>query len=165
MPARHRKQSAAVPPGYFAWEAAGLRWLGGPPSGGATVVEVLDEGPDHLDLARLTPAPPTRAAAERLGRGLAATHAAGATALTAAARPGWEGDGWLGPLSEPLPLSLGAWDAWGPFYAQARLARAAPAGAGARGARRGRRRRARPARRPRRRGHLRHRRAAGPAAR
>ena len=44
------------------------------------VVDVLDEGPSHLDLALLTPSAPTPQAAERLGRGLAATHAAGATA-------------------------------------------------------------------------------------
>jgi fructosamine-3-kinase len=118
MPARHRKQSAAAPPGYFAWEAAGLRWLAD--ARGAAVVGVLDEGPDHLDLLRLTPAPPTPAAAERLGRGLAATHAAGAAAH-GCGPPGWQGDGWLGPLSEPLPLALGAWHSWGAFYAQARI--------------------------------------------
>lgn len=118
MPARHRKQSAAVPPGYFAWEAAGLRWLAD--ARGAAVVGVLDAGPDHLDLPRLTPAPPTPAAAERLGRGLAATHAAGAAAH-GCGPPGWQGDGWLGPLSEPLPLALGAWDSWGAFYAEARI--------------------------------------------
>lgn len=120
MPARHRKQSATVPPGYFGWEAAGLRWLGATAGGAAAVVEVLDEAPHHLDLARLTPAAPTAAAAERLGRGLAATHAAGAPAH-GCGPPGWVGDGWLGPLSEPLPLALGAWDTWGAFYAQARI--------------------------------------------
>jgi fructosamine-3-kinase len=116
MTARHRKRSAAAPPGYFAWEAAGLRWLAD--AGGAAVVDVVDHGPDHLDLALLTPAPPTVAAAERLGRGLTATHAAGAAAH-GCGPPGWEGDGWLGPLSEPLPLPVGAWQAWGPYYAQA----------------------------------------------
>ncbi len=121
MPARHRKQSAAAPPGYFGWEAAGLRWLADAEGGGgAAVVEVLDEGPHHLDLARLTPAAPTVAAAEGLGRGLAATHAAGATAY-GCGPPGWAGDGWLGPLSEPLPLALGAWATWGEFFAQARI--------------------------------------------
>src|SRR6476659_9089725 len=118
MTARHRKRSAAAPPGYFAWEAAGLRWLAD--AGGAAVVDVVDHGPDHLDLALLTPAPPTVAAAERLGRGLTATHAAGAAAH-GCGPPGWEGDGWLGPLSEPLPLPLGEWPTWGTFYAQARL--------------------------------------------
>ncbi len=121
MPARHRKQSATAPPGYFGWEAAGLRWLAAAQrGGGAAVVEVLDDGPHHLDLARLTPAAPTEGAAEQLGRGLAATHAAGATAH-GCAPPGWVGDGWLGPLSEPLPLALGTWDTWGEFYAQARI--------------------------------------------
>ena len=123
MPARHRKQSTAAPPGYFAWEAAGLRWLAAAQEegGGAAVVGVLDTGSDHLDLTLLSPAPPTPEAAERLGRGLAATHAAGATAF-GCGPPGWVGDGWLGPLSEPLPLVLGAWDGWGTFYAQARIA-------------------------------------------
>ena len=123
MPARHRKQSAAAPPGYFAWEAAGLRWLAAAEgeAGGAAVVGVLDAGADHLDLTLLAPAPATPEAAERLGRGLAATHAAGATAF-GCGPPGWPGDGWLGPLSEPLPLVLGSWDTWGTFYAQARIA-------------------------------------------
>jgi fructosamine-3-kinase len=121
MPGRHRKQSSAAPPGYFAWEASGLRWLAeARDAGGAAVVDVLDEGPSHLDLALLAPGPPTPAAAERLGRGLAATHAAGATAH-GCGPPAWVGDGWLGPLSEPLPLPLGEWPTWGAFYAQARI--------------------------------------------
>ena len=121
MPGRHRKQSAAAPPGYFAWEACGLRWLAEARDiGGAAVVDVLDEGRSHLDLALLTPGAPTSEAADALGRGLAATHAAGATAY-GCGPPGWVGDGWLGPLSEPLPLPLGEWATWGTFYAQARL--------------------------------------------
>ena len=118
MPAHHRKHSATAPQGYFAWEAAGLRWLA--EAGGAAVVEVLDQGTEHLDLALLAAAPPTPAAAERLGRGLATTHASGAVAF-GCGPPGWQGDGWLGPLREPLPLALGAWDTWGDFYASARI--------------------------------------------
>ena len=64
-----------MPRGYFAWEAAGLRWLA--EAGGAPVVEVLEVGEDHLDLPHLTAAPPTAAGAEELGRGLAVVHAAG----------------------------------------------------------------------------------------
>ncbi len=121
MPAAHRKQSATAPPGYFAWEAAGLRWLAeAVPAGGAPVVQVLGEGADHVELELLRPAAPTPTAAERFGRGLAATHAAGAPAH-GCGPPGWVGDGWLGPLSEPLPLPLGAWPAWGEFYARARI--------------------------------------------
>ncbi len=114
----HRKSSPSAPAGYTAWEAAGLRWLAA--TGGASVVTVLDEGPRHLDLERLDPAPPTAEHAAALGRGLAATHAAGATAF-GGPPDGWTGDGWLGPLSEPLPLVLGAWPSWGAFYAQARI--------------------------------------------
>jgi len=115
----HRKSSASAPEGYTAWEAAGLRWLAA--AGGAAVVEVLDEGPHHLDLVRLTPAASTPGHAEALGRGLAATHGAGAAAYGAPPEH-WVGDGWLGPLAQPLPLVLGAWPTWGAFYAQARLA-------------------------------------------
>ena len=121
MPGRHRKQSASAPRGYFAWEAAGLRWLAqAGRTGGAAVVEVLGQGEDHLDLAALAHATPTADAAEALGRGLAATHAAGAPAF-GSGPPGWVGDGWLGPLSEPLPLALGAWTSWGEFWARARI--------------------------------------------
>ena len=115
----HRKSSPSAPAGYSAWEAAGLRWLTA--AGGAAVVEVLGEGPRHLDLVRLDPAPPTPEHAEALGRGLATTHASGAPAF-GSPPDGWTGDGWLGPLTEPWPLVLGAWPSWGPFYAQARIA-------------------------------------------
>ena len=113
-----RKASSRVPRGYFAWEAAGLRWLAA--AGGARVVDVLDVADGHLDLPRLHEAAPTPTHAEALGRGLAATHAAGAPAH-GAAPDGWTGDGWLGPLDEPLPMRLGAWPSWGPFLAEARI--------------------------------------------
>ncbi|MEO6791298.1 MAG: fructosamine kinase family protein, partial [Ornithinibacter sp.] len=80
----------------------------------------LDVAPTHLDLAHLASVPPTPAAAEVFGRGLCATHAAGAPAY-GSGPPGWDGDGYLGPLSEPLPLALGTWERWGPFFAQARI--------------------------------------------
>lgn len=118
MPRRYRKTSTTAPAGYFAWEAAGLRWLAA--AGGAAVAEVLDDGPHHLELPLLDAAPATPTAAEELGRGLATLHAAGAPAWGCAPE-GWEGDGWLGPLSEPLPLVLGRWDGWGAFQAQARV--------------------------------------------
>ncbi|WP_392543811.1 fructosamine kinase family protein [Oryzobacter telluris] len=114
-----RKNVAPGAERYASWEAAGLRWLA--QAHGARVVEVLEVGPTHLDLRRLEPAAPTPAHAEALGRGLARTHAAGAPAF-GAGPPGWEGDGWLGPTSEPLPLVLGSWDTWGSFLAAARIA-------------------------------------------
>ncbi len=118
MPSAFRKSSPRAPKGYFAWEAAGLRWL--MDAGGAKVVEVLDAGPDHLDLVHLSHVTASPQAAEELGRGLARTHAAGAPAY-GSGPPDWQGDGFLGPLSRPLPLVLGSWDTWGPFLAQARI--------------------------------------------
>jgi fructosamine-3-kinase len=116
-----RKRSPAVPARYFRWEAAGLEWLGAAtPAGGAPVARVLGVGADHLDLERLTPVPPTPAAAEALGRGLAATHDAGSTAY-GVGPDGWEGDGYLGPLDEPLPLELAASGTWGAFHAEHRV--------------------------------------------
>lgn len=117
MRARFRKASPQAPAGYFAWEAAGLRWLREASPG---VVEVLEVGDDHLTLAHVGSAPPDAAAAAGLGRALAAIHAAGAEAF-GCGPPGWQGDGWLGPLREPLPLVLGRWPTWGVFYAEARL--------------------------------------------
>jgi fructosamine-3-kinase len=34
---------------------------------------------------------------------------------------GWSGDGFFGPLDEPLPLPAGRFDRWGEFYARCRL--------------------------------------------
>lgn len=119
MPSRFRKSSTTAPAGYFAWEAAGLRWLRD--VAGELVVEVIDVGETFLDLPHLDTDAPTPSAAETLGRGLAGLHASGAVAY-GAAPAGWSGDGWLGPLVEPLPLPLGSWVTWGPFLAEARIA-------------------------------------------
>src|SRR5256714_15634611 len=54
------------PPGFFAAEAAGLRWLAG---AGAPVPEVLAELPDMLGLAWPGPGPPEPARAPRPLRG------------------------------------------------------------------------------------------------
>lgn len=113
-----RKASPTAPTGYFAWEAAGLRWLAD--AGGAAVAEVVEAGEDHLDLVRLVPAPPTAPAAEALGRGLARTHDGGAAAY-GAGPDGWDRDGFLGPLSEPLPLELAPSATWGAFHAEHRV--------------------------------------------
>jgi fructosamine-3-kinase len=51
---------------------------------------------------------------------LAITHNAGAPAF-GAAPDGWQGDGFFGPMSQPLPMSLMAHDVWGRFYAEERL--------------------------------------------
>ncbi len=120
MPSRtFRKAGSAAPLGYFPWEAAGLRWLAAAP-GGVPVVAVVEVGEEHLDLARLTATRATRPAAEAFGTALAATHAAGAAAY-GSPPDGWHGDGWLGPLSEPLPLVLHPAATWGELWAQQRI--------------------------------------------
>lgn len=109
-----RKRRAGVPPDYFAAEAAGLRWLA--VSGGPPVVAVLDVGRDFLDLARLPSGAATETAAVDFGRRLAVMHRAGADAF-GAAPAGYRGAGFIADL----PLPYGSWDAFGPFYAEARV--------------------------------------------
>jgi fructosamine-3-kinase len=118
-PAVFRKGSRSAPDGYFRWEAAGLAWLADAP-GGADVVTVLDVAADHLDLAKLTFANPDPAMAESFGAALARTHDAGAAAF-GSPPDGWEGDGFLGPATQLLPLQLRPRDSWGEFYAEQRL--------------------------------------------
>jgi fructosamine-3-kinase len=110
-----RKGSASAPDGYFRWEAAGLAWLADAP-GGARVAEVLAVGATHLDLRRLTFVNPDPPMAEAFGAALARTHDAGAPTF-GTAPPGWSGDGFLGPLAEPLPLPLRPSEVWGEAYA------------------------------------------------
>ena len=119
MPGAFRKARAGAPTGFFRCEAAGLDWLRA--AGGVRVVEVLDVGEDHLDLVRLSPVDPTAAAARALGRALAVTHDAGASAF-GAPPDGWAGDGFFGPLDQPLPMPAGHHESWGEFLAQRRLA-------------------------------------------
>ncbi|PID96242.1 MAG: fructosamine kinase [Actinomycetales bacterium] len=109
MPPTFRKSSRSAPAGYFAWEAAGLTWLAA--ARGAAVVEVLAFSETHLELARLLPASPSPSAAEAFGADLARTHAAGAPAY-GAPPDGWDGDGFFGPLSDPLPLRLRPTTTW-----------------------------------------------------
>ena len=113
-----RKQRTAAPAGFFACEAAGLRWLAD--ADAVPVVRVLAVGPDHLDLERLVPAPPTAAHARELGRRLARLHDAGAPGF-GCAPPGWAADGYFGPLDDPLPMPAGRYDRWGEALAALRI--------------------------------------------
>lgn len=112
------KRRADAPPGFFACEAAGLRWLAVPR--GVACVRVLDVDESSLSLERLDPVAPTHDEAFRFGERLAVTHAAGAAAF-GAAPDGWTGDGFFGPLDSPLSMSLTPNDRWGAFYARERL--------------------------------------------
>src|SRR5699024_12595046 len=69
------KQRQAAPVGFFAAEAAGLKWLADPDA--VPVVEVVDYGEDFLRLRRLDETGPDAAAAVDFGRWLARLHDAG----------------------------------------------------------------------------------------
>jgi fructosamine-3-kinase len=112
------KRNPAAPPGFFALEAAGLRWLA--VKGGVRCAQVVGHDEDWLTLTRVESAAPSRAAAHDFGVRLAVTHDAGATAF-GAGPDGWSGDGYFGPMSQPLPMSLTGHDGWGEFYAEERL--------------------------------------------
>ena len=112
------KSSNTAPPGFFALEAAGLRWLA--VDGGVRCARVIRHDDRSLTLERLESVPPTPDAAQDFGRRLAVTHAAGAQ-LFGSGPDGWYGDGYFGPLAEPLPMSLWGHRTWGAFYAEERL--------------------------------------------
>lgn len=116
-----------TPPGFFAAEAAGLHWLAAA-IGGPRVVEVYDEGPDHIDLEFLPSVHPVEEAALDFGKKLAHLHNAGASAW-GTLPPGMNADGdnpkqdhgYFGPLDSPLPMVGGHWLDWASFYSEARL--------------------------------------------
>jgi fructosamine-3-kinase len=112
------KRNPGAPTGFFRWEAAGLRWLSVP--GGVPCADVFDVGATSLTLRRLESATPSAEAADTFGAQLAVTHDAGAPAF-GAGPDGWDGPGFFGPLSQPLPMSLRPHQRWGEFYAEERL--------------------------------------------
>jgi fructosamine-3-kinase len=114
------KRNAGAPAGFFECEAAGLRWLSAA-NGGAPCVPVVSVDATSLTLQRLESVRPSPEAAREFGARLAVTHDAGAPAF-GAGPDGWDGPGFFGPLSEPLPMSLQPQRLWGKFYADQRLA-------------------------------------------
>jgi fructosamine-3-kinase len=114
------KSNSGAPAYYFAWEAAGLRWLASV-DGGVPCARVVSVDTGSLTLRRLESVPPSAEAAHVFGGRLAVTHDAGAAAFGAGPE-GWEGPGFFGPLSQPLPMSLRPHQSWGEFYADERLA-------------------------------------------
>lgn len=118
-PPQFVKRNRAAPPGFFACEASGLRWLASAPSGAACVT-VLDVTDHSLTLVRLDSVRPSAAAAREFGRRLAHTHKAGADSF--GSRPeGWAHDGWFGPLDSPMPVPLRDRASWGEHYGLDRL--------------------------------------------
>jgi fructosamine-3-kinase len=101
-------------PSAVAAEAAGLRWLrdtDGPP-----VPEVLEADDGQLITEFVAAGSPDRRAAEELGRGLAAMHAAGAPAF-GAAPPGGPADARIGAA----PMRNAPAPSWPEWYAADRL--------------------------------------------
>lgn len=111
---QHVKTRADAPAGFFAAEAAGLRWLAD--AHGARTVGVVEATEERIVLERVAETPPTAASAEAFGAALAATHAAGATAF-GAAPPGWEGHIFIGRRPQPARPTA----TWGAFYVAQRV--------------------------------------------
>lgn len=97
------------------WEAAGLGWLASfdrVPVVGVVAFEGL-----HLDLDQLTSDRATPESAETFGRQLAALHRESAAGFGSPPE-GWEGDGWLGPNEDLLPLALRSRDSWAEHWVE-----------------------------------------------
>ena len=139
------KRNPQAPAGFFACEAAGLRWLSAA-ADGVPCAQVVAVDDASLTLERLAGAAPDRVAAEEFGARLAHTHDAGADGF-GAAPDGWTGPGFFGPLHQPLPMSYAAEASWGSFYAEHRLRPMGRTGRVGQRHRRGRRRSRRPLRR------------------
>ena len=103
-------RAGEAPPGFFAAEAAGLRWLR--ETSTVPVPELIADLPGLLATEWIEPGAPSRAAAERLGRDLAALHRSGADSFGA----GWAG--FIGPLPLDNTPSSGPWGSW---FAERRL--------------------------------------------
>ncbi|HET9519018.1 MAG TPA: fructosamine kinase family protein [Actinoplanes sp.] len=109
-PADEAPGAGGAPDGFFAAEAAGLRWLA--EAAAVPVPAVIVALPDMIAMEWIDPGEPTPAAAERFGRELAALHRAGAPAF------GAEWAGFIGPLAQDNTPSAGP---WGPWFAERRL--------------------------------------------
>ena len=117
----YRKSRIHAPAGFFECEGRGLRWLGEARSqGGPRVVGVEGWGDDRLDIERVRPAMPTIQAARAFGGALARMHDAGAPHFGSAPE-GYDGVCYFGPLQDPVPMAVGAWDDVASYYAEGRL--------------------------------------------
>lgn len=108
------KSSAGAPRGMFTEEARGLEWLRAADALRIpAVLAVADdvEGPRFLALEYLEPGRHDSTFDEKLGRGLAALHRAGAPAY------GFDHDNYIGSL----PQSNRAHPTWAAFYREERL--------------------------------------------
>lgn len=111
-------------PHEAAAEAAGLAWLADAERvGGTRTARVLGRpSPTVLELERIDDGSPTREQAERFGRSLARTHAAGADGWGTPS-PGFPTDGGLrmGRSGTPFVTAAEAPATWGEFFAEYRI--------------------------------------------
>lgn len=105
------KRWPEAPEGFYAAEAAGLRWLA--EAGAVAVPEVLSVTPTSITLRRIAHGTPTAPGAEALGRALADLHDFGAPCFGAP----WPG--FIGPL--PMDNRPVAGAGWASFYAERRV--------------------------------------------
>lgn len=105
-------------------EAAGLAWLAEAEATGGTRIArvVAHPEPTVLHLEQISDGTPTAAQAERFGRSLAHTHAAGA-AHWGVPSPGFPTRGGLrmGRSRTPFAAAVHAPDTWGEFFAEYRI--------------------------------------------
>jgi fructosamine-3-kinase len=107
------KFSERLPPQLLPSEAAGLRWLAEP--GAVPVPEVIGCDEQLLVLSWVPAGPPSPAAAEDFGRGLARLHASGTAGEFGAPWPGFIASL---PLDNTPAAGPGGWPGW---YAGRRL--------------------------------------------
>jgi fructosamine-3-kinase len=113
------KTRAGAAPGEFAAEAADLRWLADAGEDALPAPQVLDVGEDYLALQWIEPGALGAGGGERLGRALAATHAAGAPRFGREA-PDGTGTGFQGWIAG-LRVSNEPAATWAEFYAERRI--------------------------------------------
>ncbi|MCI4012974.1 fructosamine kinase family protein [Brevibacterium sp. ZH18] len=109
------KERVGAPRGFFAAEAAGLRWLAEPDV--VPVVDVINYGASSLQLDRIEETAPDASSAFSFGRQLALLHDSGALAFGwAPAEPAW-----FGPLDSPFEVEVASCASFTEFWVQTRL--------------------------------------------
>lgn len=118
------KKRPGAPHGFFAAEAAGLKWLAEPEV--VPVVGVVDHDRNYLSLDRVKEATPDAHSALGFGRQLALLHDSGAPAFGwAPAEPAW-----FGPLDSPFEVEVASCATFTEFWVDLRLEPMAAAIAG-----------------------------------
>ena len=110
-----------APGGSLVGEAAALNWLAEAMSdGGIRVARPISVREGHLVEEAIDTCPPTKEAAERIGRALARTHAAGASGW-GVAPDGWQGNYIINFSTTPTLRASFASATWGMFFARYRI--------------------------------------------